>query len=167
MTVYVERPWVEYFESLKYSNKSLEQQMKLIRNQAASLDLGNPHFKLFDSHFNRNRDPRERPDSRTAYLEWVVDWKRTYNKLSETIRALKAQRKFKGTAAHETRLKRDNPNWDNASIGELHDRNNDRIREAMPALKRAAQVMLNARYNAKLAAAELRRRRLAEAPVAE
>jgi hypothetical protein len=146
MTVYVERPWVDYFDKIKTSNDKLDAQCKLIRNQIASLDLGNPHFKLFDSYHKVNKhamrgEPRERPDSRTLYLEWVADWKQTYRKLSETIRALKVG--FKNAQRSNDASEQ------------------NRAFVALTALRRSAQVMLNARYNAKLASAELRRRRLA------
>lgn len=155
MTVYVYRPQVNYFEQIKFTNKQLDQQCKLVRNQAASLDLGNPHFKLFTYSDTPDLSSKER------YLDWVKDWKSTYALLSDCIRGLKSQRKFSATIALEEKLVKVNPQWSNLTEGDLHTSNLSRIAHSKLELKRAAQVMLNARYNAKLAAGELRRRRLA------
>ena len=81
MTNFVRRPWVEYYENILKTNDKLDQQCKLIRNQMASMDLGNPHFKLYDSHHEgrTGRLREELPTSRERYLEWVADWKYHYS----------------------------------------------------------------------------------------
>ncbi len=158
MTTYVRRPWVDYFDSLVHNDAQLDQQSKLLRNQIASLDLGNPHFKLYDSHFQRNGVPRERPSSRESYLEWVADWKRTYGKLTTLVRALKTQRGRAGFGKVEELLRKENPKLGNQERESVFYWNERRLMNMLETLRAGAQVMLNARFNAKLAAAELRRR---------
>lgn len=164
MTHYVRRPWINYFDKLIHSNDQLDQQCKLIRNQIASLDIGNPSFRLYDSYYDRNNQRRAtKPSSRELYLEWVADWKRTYSLLSDTIRSLKHQRHREGFRRVREDVAKNNKSWGNLADEELFLRNQSRVRVALDALKIAAQVMLNARYVAKLASAELRRRRVEQA----
>ena len=137
MQTVVFRPTVNYFTTIVYSDKNLDQQTKLIRNQACSLDLGNPHFNLI-TYVGSDKD------SRTRYLEWVADWKVQYKRLSETIRALKQQRTFAGTSKVHDELVKANPDKGNFAPGEFHSWNQERVRKTLVELKRAAQIALNA-----------------------
>jgi hypothetical protein len=156
---FVRRPWINYWESIRYDTKNLDQQCKLIRNQVASMDLGIPGFKLYDSYFEHDERmrPRHRPTGREAYLEWVADWKNTYAELSQCIRDLKAQRKLKGFLAVRDKIERFAGS--NASNHDQLSQNTySRVNPTLDTLRISAQVMLNARAIGKLASAQLRQR---------
>lgn len=156
---YVRRPWVSYWDTIPYDNKNLEQQCKLIRNLVASMDLGNPHFKLYDSHFahDERRRPRTPISGRERYLEWVAAWKETYKALSQAIRDLKSQRKLKHFCEVRDRipsLAGSNSTMEDQRRVNLH----GRVEPTLDALRISAQIMLNARFVGKLASSQLRQR---------
>ena len=158
---YVRRPWVNYWEAIRYDKKELDQQCKLIRNQVCSMDLGLPGFNLYDSAFEKTdrwRKPRDPvPTGRERYLEWVTDWKKTYAELSSCIRDLKAQRKPANFAKIRDKIK--SMEGDNRPLLEqtMSNRNN-RVEPTLDALRISAQIMLNARHIGKLASSALRQR---------
>lgn len=156
--LYVRRPWINYWDSIRYDSKNLDQQCKLIRNQVASMDLGIPGFKLYDSHFQKNErmEPREgQLTGRERYLEWVADWKQTYAQLSQCIRDLKSQRKLKGFLEVQDKIEKfvgsNLSNHDQLSTNTY-----GRVNSTVEALRISAQIMLNARAIGKLASAQLR-----------
>ena len=158
-TVYVRRPWVNFWDELPFDQKNLDQQCKLIRNLVASMDLGVPGFKLYDTHFKRNewKDPRTPlPTGRERYLEWVGEWKSTYAALTKCVREMKKQRSSQGFQAVQDRIV--------ALTGSnlpYHDQkwsNDQRLRQSLESLRISAQIMLNARAIGKLASAQLRQR---------
>lgn len=156
---YVRRPWVNYWQQIRYDDKQVDQQCKLIRNLVASMDLGLPGFNLYDSRFKRNehRDPREPITGREAYLEWVAAWKETYRELSECIRELKSQRKLRKFL--EIREKIEKFTGDNRpNLEQLSSNTYGRVNPTIDALRISAQIMLNARAIGKLASAQLRQR---------
>jgi hypothetical protein len=158
-TVYVRRPWVNFWQDIRYDRKQLDQQCKLIRNLVASMDLGIPGFKLYDSYFKRNehRDPRTPlPSGRERYLEWVAEWKKTYAELSQCVRDLKAQRKPEGFRAVQSKITE--LTGSNQPYLEQKQSNDFRVRQTLEALRISAQIMLNARAVGKLASAQLRQR---------
>jgi hypothetical protein len=156
--IVINRPWISSFnfEAAPYSDTKLEQIHKLSRNYVSSLDLGCPHVSPVKSY----------EDDREAYKAWVADWKRVYAGVSNTIRLLKTFRKTvtfpaltsvqKAICAREYSGEVDYASKLNA----LSERQLGRMQET-------AQILLNARYNAKLAAAEARRRHRAALPAEE
>lgn len=158
---FVRRPWVNYWQSIRYDKKDLDQQCKLIRNLIASLDLGLPGFKLYDSHFTRSGAPRKETSGREKYLEWVKEWKATYAELSQCIRDLKSQRKLDGFLAVRDKIAKFTGS--NLSNHDQLRENTFRVDQTLDALRVSAQIMLNARAIGKLASGQLRQRALAKA----
>ena len=156
--VVINRPWTTSFpfDKAPYSTTHMDQIHKLARNLVASLDLGCPnakHTQTPDNGVSINGY-----DDRGRYLEWVKTWKYVYKNLSSLIHQVKTFRrtvKFKPLNAKEEEL------WFRLNPG-----NNLTAREHLgaiarvhlPRLAETAQILLNARYNAKMAAAERRRR---------
>lgn len=155
---YVRRPWVNFWQEIRYDDAKLDQQCKLVRNLVASMDLGIPGFKLYDTHFCRdeNRRPRKEITGREAYLEWVAEWKKTYAELSQCLRELKYQRKMKGFREVQSKIIRFAGS--NLSDYDQFIYNRSRVRSTIDALRISAQIMLNARAIGKLASAQLRQR---------
>jgi hypothetical protein len=149
--VRVNRPWTSSYpfkDAIWYDNK-IDQIMKLCRNHIASLDLGCPNMKLVtqvDGRVNTsNMTDREK------YLEWVRSWKYAYRNLSELIRLMKMARRT-------TNLRRlPYPAGTNKSVHDLHLDARIRSGAYLERLQETAQVMLNARYNAKLASSVRRK----------
>ena len=158
MQIEINRPWISSFsfKTAPYSDGRLEQIHKLSRNFVASLDLGCPgvnHVKIYERHNPGKMDPRER------YKLWVSSWKQIYAEVGQIIRLLK---KFRKTVRFPKLTEEQNRwaltgtvNGSNANaamiLRSLSERHLARMQET-------AQVLLNARYNAKLAATEARRR---------
>jgi hypothetical protein len=158
-TIFVRRPWVNYWQVIRYDESKVDQQCKLIRNQVASMDLGVPGFKLYDSHFQRNGEARKDVSGREKYLEWVQDWKQTYAELSQCIRELKSQRKSAGFQAVKEKIaKYASDSGVNMPYLEQFSDNKYRVERTIEALRISAQIMLNARAIGKLASAQLRQR---------
>lgn len=151
--IVINRPWISSFsfEGAPYSDTKLEQVHKLSRNYVASLDLGCPNVKPVKSY----------GDQREAYKAWIADWKKVYAGVSSTIRLLKTFRKTTRfpalTADQQKQFDIHNSGANQPAsmvLRGLSERHLARMQET-------AQILLNARYNAKLAAAEARRRYLA------
>lgn len=154
----INRPWPSSFSwsSAAYSHSSLEQIHKLCRNYVASLDLGCSGVKHTRSYPGLSADM----DSRERYKLWCRGWKSAYAELSALIRVMKTYRRTvrfpKLTPEQQKRVAAYNSGANQQPeqlLRGLAERHLHRLQET-------AQVMLNARYNAKLAAAEARRRDL-------
>jgi hypothetical protein len=153
--VYINHPWHSSFGfNSPYSDARLEQIHKLTRNLVAALDMGCPNVRHAPNWPGRTRgmSPRE------VYKLWVSDWRTIYKNLSNLIAEMKRFRKTvrfpELTEVQKQRVAAANPGANaspEALLRGLSDRHLWRLQET-------AQVMLNARYNAKLAAAEARRR---------
>lgn len=158
MKTVINRPFTGSFPfgAARFSGTQLDQIHKLSRNLIASLNLGCPNAKH-----------TETPDAgvsvkgyddRGLYLEWVKTWKFVYRNLSILIHEMKTRRKtvhFKNLNAQDEEL------WFQLNPGNnltASEHLGGLARIHLPRLKETAQVLLNARYNAKLAAAERRRR---------
>lgn len=152
----INRPWMQSFafNTLPFSEKSLDQFYKLSRNYVASLNLGCPsvrHLEIVDGNSTRGFNDRE------MYLLWVRGWKKIYAELTRIIRQMKTYRRTirfpKLTMTQKTAWQTySTPSNDiHGGLRSLSDRHLGRLTET-------AQMMLNARYNAKLASAERRRR---------
>jgi hypothetical protein len=150
------RPWISsfQFDTYPYSDTRLDQFHKLCRNFIASLDLGCPSAK----HVRRVKYKTEAAE----YQAWVSDWKAIYKSLSATIRQ---QKEFRRTVRH--------PKLNNAKLELIATLNRGSNQEPiaimqqlsrvhLERLQETAMAMLNARYNAKLAAGARRAKRLAE-----
>ena len=159
--VRINRPWLSSFNfrNAVYKDTTMEQVHKLSRNFVCSLDLGCPGVR----HVN----VAQLKAQRELYKQWVADWKVVYREVSGMIRQLKTFRRTVRFPAlsesqrqlYETCNRGSNVSPQNGlrSLSYLH----------LERLQETAQVLLNARYNAKLAAAEARRRLLASAQVEE
>lgn len=156
--VVINRPWISSFSfnSAACSGQKLDQVHKLSRNFVASLDLGCPSVR----HVNKDGHKL----ARERYKAWVADWKIIYGHVSALIRLYKQYRKTircpKPHSVHEQHwkaLNRDSNMSAQQGLQLLSSQHLARLQET-------AQVLLNARYNAKLAAAEARRRSLAKQP---
>lgn len=158
----INRPWKSTFNSAfsnaPYNDNSMDQVFKLTRNFVSSLNLGNPNVK-----FAKHESGTEFESSKEAYLAWVSQWKIVYGQLSDLIRLLKTYRKTVRFKGHESKFldswKRQYGNH-NKDPHELYKLCNNSYYKYEERLKETAQVFLNARYNAKLASAELKRRNL-------
>lgn len=148
----INRPYTFVFEKecrrASYNEEAMRQVLKLVRNFVASLYLGSgqPRAEL---QFEESGDPKE------AYLEWVRQWKLNYAQLSALIRVMRSCRRtvYYDSALlmpllREARNKTKNPNL---RIDQLREMIWEQYRLYEERLKEAAQVMLNARFNAKLA----------------
>jgi hypothetical protein len=161
MTVVVEinRPWFSSFsfKQAAFSMNKLEQVHKLSRNFVCSLDLGCPSAKHVKA-------PGTTPgmSQRELYKVWVSDWKRIYNEVSGLIRTLKTYRRTARfpvlTPEQQALFVAENKGTNQEAPAYLHSLASYQLAR----LQETAQVLLNARYNAKLAAAEARRRTIAE-----
>ncbi len=160
--VNLNRPWISSFNfgSAAYSDAGLKQIHKLSRNFIASLDLGCPSVRhVTDQHNGSSADetPRE------LYRRWVADWKVIYRELTQLIRTVKSHRRTARfpelTAAQLSvfRLAHRQSNRPHQHILA------DTAHQHLPRLRETAQALLNARYNARLAAAEAWRRERAAA----
>ena len=152
MTAVINRPWLSsfHFEQSSYSATKLEQFHKLTRNFVASLDVGCPSVK----HVGRPKFKSERD----AYLSWVSDWKKIYKRLSEIIRFMKVYRRtirFPKLSPAEIMVLEKFQDATNQSPEEYL-RQLSRLH--LERLQETAMVMLNARYNAKLASGARRAR---------
>lgn len=160
MITEINRPWISSFSFAQapFGDAKMEQVHKLTRNFVASLDLGCPHVRHVRNYAGMSKDM----DQRGYYKLWVTNWKTVYREVSGIIRLMKQFRKttkFPKLSEAQLRIfKMLNP-----GVNEFHA---DTLRQLafrhLPRLKETAQVLLNARYNAKLAAAEARRRALAK-----
>jgi len=161
---FISRPFYISFNFHRpHSAERLDQIFKLTRNFVASLDLGCPnvahspnvglrsingdgYLEVVSIHGMSERD---------RYLLWVKEWKQIYASLSTLIRNLKLDRK---TSKNQRRLSDIQTTQIHALMKSFG--TNEGIREYLtklsanhlPDLQEAAQIMLNARYNAKLAA---------------
>ena len=146
------RPFVwtfnKEFKRAAYNEDALKQVFKLTRNFVSSLYLGSgvPRAQL---------EFEEGPTDRESYLEWVRQWKINYASLSELIRTMRMCRKLVHFDKRKlqdmlpnARQKHKNPQL---RIDELRDIIYNNYCQYENQLKEAAQVMLNARHNAKLA----------------
>jgi hypothetical protein len=156
----INRPYLTSFnfESVQYSDTQLEQFHKLTRNYIASLDLGCPSAKHVEVVGHTEHDQLKGMDGRQKYLAWVKGWKEIYRHLSMIIRHHKKYRKTttfpRLNARQEELWFKLNPGNNQTAcehLGALSKKHLERLQET-------AQAMLNARWNAKLAAAERRRR---------
>jgi hypothetical protein len=158
MTVILNTPFLASFDfpRCSFSDVKLNQLHKLSRNFCASLDLGCPsakHTSVIDDESTDSLDERQK------YLLWVRRWKVIYREVSQLIRLFKQRRKItrfpKLSEAQREQVKALRSNQEpveylrNLAYSQL------------PVLQETAMALLNARYNAKLASAE-RRRRLRE-----
>jgi hypothetical protein len=156
----INRPFLSSFafNGAQFSDTRLEQIHKLIRNFIVSLDLGCPSAK----HVTKVGPEEDLSglDERQKYLAWVKGWKVIYHELSDIIRAHKIYRKtvhFPPLNFSEEELWfKLNPGNNLTASEHLRSLSHKHLER----LQESAQVMLNARYNAKLAAAERRRRSL-------
>ena len=153
----INRPWMQSFafNTLPFSEKSLDQFYKLSRNYVASLNLGCPnvrHTTLISA-----METTRGMDDRQLYLEWVRGWKKIYAELTRIIRQMKTYRRTirfpKLTMTQKTA-------WQTYSTpsNDIHGGLRSLSARHLGRLAETAQMMLNARYNAKLASAERRRR---------
>jgi len=158
MRAYINRPWISSFDFRKapFSDKTLDQLHKLTRNFVASLSLGCPSAKHVSTSQRATADGKQ--DVRAEYKAWVKDWKIVYKEISQLIRDLKSYRRTVRfpvlTKAQQEIYMACNAQVNLSTrqhLKGLTERHLERLRET-------AQVMLNARYNAKLAAAERYRR---------
>lgn len=157
---HLNRPWMQSFcfEALRFSDTKLEQFHKLCRNYIASLDLGCPSAKHV---MNVDNTDLSGLTEHQRYLVWVKGWKRIYRELSIVIRFFKQYRK----TVHYPAMSQDLQaqvrmyNRDSNQIAPEILRNLSYCQ--LERLQETAQALLNARYNAKLASAERRRRSLA------
>lgn len=157
------------FEGAQFSAVRLEQIHKLSRNFAASLNLGCPNVKHVTSIqpdgspvVNTALDPFALGpySDRELYLLWVRQWKVIYNNVSRIIRELKSFRRTsqeRFPKLNTTLFQSLNPTPSNSSTISFL---NSLSAEQLPRLQETAMVLLNARFNAKLAAGERRRRNL-------
>lgn len=156
--VVINRPWISSFSfsSAACSGQKLEQVHKLTRNFVSSLDLGCPGVR----HVNKDGHKL----ARERYKAWVADWKVIYYHVSSLIRLYKQYRKTtrcpKPSSAYEQNWKAFNRDSNLSAQHGLQLLSAQHLAR----LQETAQVLLNARYNAKLAAAEARRRNLAKQP---
>lgn len=159
--VAINRPWMSSFEfnTVEFSEKQLEQFHKLCRNFVASLNLGCPSAKHV-TKIGFTEDTRGLSE-RELYLLWVRDWKFIYRQLSTIIRNHKLYRRtirFPKLSADQLgkwqMVNREVNLAPTEHLRGLSARHLERLQET-------AMVLLNARYNAKLASAERRRRVLA------
>ena len=136
------------FDRAAYNEEALLQVYKLTRNFIASLYLGAPVPRA-ELEFQEGDTPRD------AYLEWVRQWKIAYANLSSLIRFMRSCRRTvhfdvaalqKMLPAARLKLRKPELRVDQLRyiIECMYLRHEERLRET-------AQVMLNARYNAKLA----------------
>lgn len=149
---HINRPWISSFafEQALCSSAKMEQVHKLTRNFVASLDLGCRSVK----HVNLKKDTT----SRDCYLRWVTDWKTIYGCVSRLIRTLKQYRKTTRCPV-PTAKQQDLWKFLNRETNQTAQQGLQQMSCAhLERLQETAQVLLNARYNAKLAAAEARRR---------
>ncbi len=156
MTVVINRPWISSFSfsAAGYTNDKLEQVHKLARNFVASLDLGCPHVR----HVNAER----KTEDREKYLQWVANWKVVYAETSKLIRQMKSWRKtvkFQPLTAEQAKVYE---SWNRGSNTPPAQQLNQLSHRHLERMQETAQVLLNARYNAKLAAGMRRQRALAE-----
>lgn len=148
----INRPFTFVFEKecsrAPYNEEAMRQVLKLVRNFVASLYLGSgqPRAEL---QFPESGDTKE------AYLEWVRQWKLNYAQLSKLIRLMRHCRKtvYYDSALlipmlKHARYKTKNPDL---RLDELREIIYSNFLVYEDRLKEAAQVMLNARFNAKLA----------------
>jgi hypothetical protein len=147
MTV-INRPWISSFAFDRcYDDTRLEQLHKLARNFCVSLDLGNPSSKHVESYEGKDLNQL---DERDKYLLWVKNWKIVYRKVSELIRRHKLYRR---TVRKIGFLPREqdvyNSRQSNLTIREYYQ---SLSQTHLERLQETAMVLLNARYNAKLAA---------------
>ena len=148
--VVINRPWISSFNfgQAPYGDSRLEQVHKLSRNFIASLDLGCPHVR----HVKQYQEVAD------AYRAWVKDWKVVYGEVSKLIRQLKSFRRtvrFPSLTPEQLRLFKAANSGVNENPAEFL---NTLSARHLPRLQETAQVLLNARWNAKLASAEARRR---------
>ena len=159
--IQINRPWMQSFgfETVPFSDSRVEQFHKLARNYVCSLNMGCANVK----HVNwsgRDED-LSKLSEKELYLAWVKNWKIIYNELSHIIRLLKLCRRtirFPNLTARQKDL------WTmlNGSTNQtLPDYMRHMSAKHLERLQETAQVLLNARYNAKLASAEKRRRAMA------
>lgn len=136
------------FDRAPYNEEAMCQVYKLTRNFISSLYLGAPVPRA-ELEFPDGNTPRD------AYLEWVRQWKIAYANLSKLIRTMRGCRRtvrfdVKALQAMlpnaRQKLKRPDLRVDQlrAIIESQYQLHEERLRET-------AQVMLNARFNAKLA----------------
>lgn len=152
----INRPWNSTFDSqfakAAFDDKSVEQVLKLCRNFVCSLNLGAPYVKHATPENGVADTPRE------EYLAWVKQWKRTYNQLSSLIRELRRYRKDHRFAGHYDNTLKQWHRHSNKSSQDLYWACRRIKNTYEERLSETANMMLNARYNAKLAAAEAHRR---------
>ena len=157
--VYINHPWHSSFNfGAPYSDARLEQIHKLCRNLVASLPLGCPNVRHAPSWpgYSPSMSPGQ------VYRLWVSDWKVVYGAVSALIRQMKTYRR---TVRFPALTEQQRQSYATANPGGnytpeeglrmLSERHLTRLQET-------AQVLLNARYNAKLASAEAWRRRRAD-----
>jgi hypothetical protein len=156
----INRPWLSSFPfaTAPFSETQLEQLYKLTRNFVASLDMGCPNVKhVVIVGWNESTKGL---DERQKYLLWVKSWKVIYREVSQLIRRYKTYRKTihfpKFTAAEEEQWFRSNGGINESYASFM----NGMAEKHLSRLQETAMVMLNARYNAKLASAERRRRNM-------
>lgn len=154
---FINRPFMSSFNlsRVAYSEKHMDQFHKLVRNFVASLDLGCPsakHVSTYDGHAIDKITEHER------YLIWVKAWKQIYRELSKIIRQYKTYRRTvrfpKLTYDQSTSWALNNLTTNltaEQGLASMSERHLKRLQET-------AMVLLNARYNAKLASAERVRR---------
>lgn len=146
------RPYIwtfnKEFERAAYNEEALKQIFKLVRNFVSSLYLGSgvPRAEL---------EFEEGPSNKEAYLEWVRQWKINYANLSQLIRFMRQCRR---TMYYDARTLQDmlpsarnkyrNPDLRIDQLRVIIERMYLKYEDQ---LKEAAQVMINARHNAKLA----------------
>ena len=148
----INRPYTFVFEKecrrAPYNEEAMRQVLKLVRNFVSSLYLGSgqPRAEL---EFEESGGAKE------AYLEWARQWKLNYEQLSQLIRNMKKCRKtlyydseYLRSILQEARNKTKNPNL---RIDELRKMIYNQYLRYEDRLNEACQVMLNARFNAKLA----------------
>ena len=150
--IVINRPWISSFKfkEVPYGDTRLEQAHKLARNFACSLNLGCGNV----NHVN----VEGLVGTKDLYKQWVSDWKIVYREFSSIIRKMKSWRK----TVHHPKLSEDelrfldflNRGSNLTPATTMH-----RLSEQhLGRLQETAQVLLNARYNAKLARAEMWRR---------
>lgn len=153
----INRPWTTTFDRAfaraAMDDASMDQVLKLCRNFVCSLNLGAPYVK----HAIPEGLSGHRTSQREEYLAWVKQWKRTYRQLSALIRELRRHRKTVNFTGYSETILR----MTNKSSNELYSICSSMLSKYEDRLSETAMMMLNARYNAKLAAAEARRREIA------
>ena len=176
---HINRPWFSSFSfpNAVFSDTKLEQVNKLARNFVCSLDLGAPHVKHVQKvglpnpySLPNNQDVHDISglDEHQRYLLWVDQWKQIYRQISSIIRELKTWRRtvrFPKLTEEQTKYLTQFFNSQyNSKEGpsSIESWCNTLAYDHLPRLQETAMVMLNARYNAKLASHALRERRRQE-----